>query len=521
MKPNVLGPGTGHPVGARRPDHGRRPVPPHQRHQHGVPRASPASPRSCCRRNPHARRRIRCASSSRTPPTTAPTAASSRLSGRSVRRRSRTTTPRGAGAQVDAYAAVKEAQNPAPTQVVRIALAPQRGPDAIRVDWSSQREVGLAQLRARPRRRRATAAPGAWTTIHDAVRSRALRAQIHAAAESPRLRLHRRRRLARSRPRRTGTACAGSMPDGLSHAEPPLSRAHHGQPGGRAGPVLVDARLLGRRPRGPLRHRGIDARTRRGSARRRAHQRPTRSSRAPASPSPGTLQHYFHVDLTADDLVEAFLPPSAANPWFLSVTEGGYVNTKGRVNDFSVTVFGGTGPTTYAAPNPVTDDGREDRDGVLDPARPGALDQSRARARPDRSRRAIGEGLTRTITLVGDRRRRADAHLLARPDCRRARRSTRARGSSRGRRLRRRRRLLGDVPVSRSARFRRPAADTEVVAITVTERKPGDNLPPLVDPLHRPAARSSASASASASPRAIPRVLRSRTRRPICFRAPR
>src|SRR6185295_5903334 len=48
----------------------------------------------------------------------------------------------------------------------------------------------------------------------------------------------------------------------------------------------------------------------------------------------GTLQHYFHVDLTADDLVSGFLPPSAANPWFLSVKEGGFVNTKGTVNAF-------------------------------------------------------------------------------------------------------------------------------------------------------------------------------------------
>ena len=67
----------------------------------------------------------------------------------------------------------------------------------------------------------------------------------------------------------------------------------------------------------------------------------------------GTKRYFFHVDLTADDLVDGFLPPSAANPWFLSVKEGGYVNTKGFVNDFSMTVFGGT-TTTYTAPNPMT-----------------------------------------------------------------------------------------------------------------------------------------------------------------------
>ena len=60
----------------------------------------------------------------------------------------------------------------------------------------------------------------------------------------------------------------------------------------------------------------------------------------------GTLQHYFHVDLTAADLVDGYLPPSAANPWFLSVKEGGFLNTKGTVNDFSVTWFGPNGAIT-------------------------------------------------------------------------------------------------------------------------------------------------------------------------------
>ena len=34
-----------------------------------------------------------------------------------------------------------------------------------------------------------------------------------------------------------------------------------------------------------------------------------------------------------------FLPPSAANPWFLSVLEKGYVDTRGVVDSFAVTVY--------------------------------------------------------------------------------------------------------------------------------------------------------------------------------------
>src|SRR5262249_17251762 len=48
----------------------------------------------------------------------------------------------------------------------------------------------------------------------------------------------------------------------------------------------------------------------------------------------GFTEYFFHVDLTADDLVSGFLPPSAANPWFLEVAEEGYLNTSGIVDSF-------------------------------------------------------------------------------------------------------------------------------------------------------------------------------------------
>src|SRR5205814_1729700 len=67
----------------------------------------------------------------------------------------------------------------------------------------------------------------------------------------------------------------------------------------------------------------------------------------------GTKEYFFHIDLTADE-VGTYLPPSAANPWFLSVREGGYLNTNGTVDSFAVQVFSGTGSTLYRSPQPAT-----------------------------------------------------------------------------------------------------------------------------------------------------------------------
>ena len=49
-----------------------------------------------------------------------------------------------------------------------------------------------------------------------------------------------------------------------------------------------------------------------------------------------------------------FLPPSAANPWFLAALEKGYVNTEGIVDSFSVTVYSGNNSTVFTSPNPST-----------------------------------------------------------------------------------------------------------------------------------------------------------------------
>jgi subtilisin family serine protease len=75
----------------------------------------------------------------------------------------------------------------------------------------------------------------------------------------------------------------------------------------------------------------------------------------PGEATTGNRRHEFSIDLTSLDDVEAFLPPSKTNPWFLSVKEGGYINRTGRVNSFSITLFDENGnPTqTFATGDPT------------------------------------------------------------------------------------------------------------------------------------------------------------------------
>lgn len=73
----------------------------------------------------------------------------------------------------------------------------------------------------------------------------------------------------------------------------------------------------------------------------------------PANTGPATLgsvEHYWSVGFRQGDGAEPHLPPSMGRPWFLSVTEGGYVNRTGRVTAFSMFVNdapGSPGGTTY------------------------------------------------------------------------------------------------------------------------------------------------------------------------------
>jgi len=64
----------------------------------------------------------------------------------------------------------------------------------------------------------------------------------------------------------------------------------------------------------------------------------------------GTIEHYWSVPFKQGDGAEPYLPPNPAHPWFLHVTDAGYVNRTGRVTAFSLFVNdapGSPGGVTY------------------------------------------------------------------------------------------------------------------------------------------------------------------------------
>jgi subtilisin family serine protease len=72
----------------------------------------------------------------------------------------------------------------------------------------------------------------------------------------------------------------------------------------------------------------------------------------PGNPSVGgTKQWFFSRQITDRDFgASQVLPPSADNPWFLYVKEGGFVDANGRVADFRITVHGPGGDVLYTPP---------------------------------------------------------------------------------------------------------------------------------------------------------------------------
>jgi hypothetical protein len=198
------------------------------------------------------------------------------------------------------------------------------------------------------------------------------------------------------------------------------------------------------------------------------------------SPPLGTLQHYFHVDLTADDMVGGYLPPSAANPWFLSVKEGGYIDTKGFVNDFSVTVFNGPNQTTYAAPNPTTPTVEKQETVFWIPLDP-VTSPNHAPVLAPIGARTVGEGLTLTFFASASD---ADGQPLtysatSLPSGATFNPTTRQFSWTPGFGA------MGSYTVRFTVRdngLPTPAEDFEDVAITVMDRNPNDNLPPTLDP---------------------------------------
>lgn len=60
----------------------------------------------------------------------------------------------------------------------------------------------------------------------------------------------------------------------------------------------------------------------------------------------GTQRHDFRIPLTSLDGVAGLLPPSKSNPWWLTVKEGGFVNRNGRLNDLRIVMLDEDGAET-------------------------------------------------------------------------------------------------------------------------------------------------------------------------------
>ncbi|MEO5988094.1 MAG: S8 family serine peptidase [Candidatus Eisenbacteria bacterium] len=378
--------------------------------------------------------------------------------------------------EVDAYAAVKEAQNAATTQVVRISATAQRAPDAIRIDWTSQREVDLFRYEVE-RAVDAGGAPGEFETVANVLPSGS-NAEI----------------LGRSN--RHPYSWTDNGP-GLDPAQVYWYRVgwrdfhnvHHSEPPLRA--RISDSPIVARvKFSWTHNYSDGDLVVKYGSAVN--PDRPAWMRYAPGAPAAdsvksvagvsfsGTKRYFFHFDLTAADLVTQYLPPSAANPWFLSVREGGYVNTNGKVDDFSVTVFDGVTSTVYASPQTTTPT-VEKQETVfwvpLDPA-----------TSPDHSPvleaigpRKVAEGLrlqfiarasdpdgdatnlSATNLPIGATFNTSTGEFSWTPGYSQAGSYTVSFGCSSGQPL--------------------PKSDSEAVTITVSERAPGSNLPPAFDPI--------------------------------------
>lgn len=378
--------------------------------------------------------------------------------------------------QADAYAAVKEALNDNTTQVVRFALTPQRGPDGVQVQWWTQREVFLGFFSV-DRATDVNGGPGAWAQIGNVFVS-GPSTQIHRVADrhlygytdtDPSLNVN-----ATYWYRLRWTDVGGA-----SHVEPALSVRIADSP--------VKARVLY-----AWTHNFSDGdlTTKFGTGTDPAHpvwfQMGEGATVADSMKSMsgvtylGTHEYFFHVDLTADQ-VGTYLPPGAANPWFLSVKEGGYLNTKGVVDSFAVQVFDGNGSTIYRSPQPPTQtvEGQETVFWIPLPPQTGV---NHAPVLSPIGARSVGEGIGLTFTASATD---PDGNAL----------TYSASGLPTGASFDPSTRVFQWTPGfgqagSYSVRVRvrddalvGAAGDSEDVAITVTHRNPGDNTAPSLDPL--------------------------------------
>lgn len=379
--------------------------------------------------------------------------------------------------EVDAYAAVKEALNSASTQVVRFALAPQRGPDGVQVRWWAQREIGLARYRIE-RAPDAYGGPGVWQVVYDLP----VGAPVHEIARVPNRRLY---TWTDNDPSLIASATYWYRvtfldQSGITHVEPELKVRIEDSP--------VRARIQYAWTHD---YSDGDLAVRYGTGTDTGNPiwwRPGQGAQSadsvvtvPGISFTGTKKHYFHVDLTDDDLVGGYLPPSAANPWFLSVKEGGYVNTLGKVDAFSMTVFGPGGTTTFTSPQPSVPT-VEKQETVFWIPLPPATSVNHAPVIQSMAPASVGEGLMLRLTVVASD---PDGQALAYS----------ALGLPSGASFDPATHRFEWTPgysaagpytvkfVARDNAFPIAAADSETVAITVVDRTPGDDRAPIFDAL--------------------------------------
>jgi subtilisin family serine protease len=378
--------------------------------------------------------------------------------------------------QADAYAAIKEALSPSGTQVVRIRTTPQRGPDGIVVDWWSQREVGLVRYEI-DRAPDVAGGPGAWTNITQ-VPVASPSTQIHAVTN----------RHAYSYTDLDPSLVTDALywyrvrwvdVNGYAHSEPALS--------GR----IMDSPVLARIEYSWTHNWSDgDLAVRFGTGTDTGNPvwfRPGEG--APAADSIvnvggvnylGTLRHYFHVDLTAEDGIGTYLPPGPANPWFLSVKEGGFINTLGKTDHFKITVFNGGGSTEYVSPQTTTPHVEKTETVFWIPLDP-VTTLNHAPVLMPIGNRTVGEGLALQFFVSATD---ADGDGL----------TYSATGLPPGATFNPVTKLFswtpgytdaGTYPVHFAVVDDQllPESDSEDIVITVTERNPGDNDPPLLDPM--------------------------------------
>lgn len=266
--------------------------------------------------------------------------------------------PSGGWGQVDAYAAVKEALrlagDPASqTQVVFISALPAAdGTPAVDVTWKSQREINLAGYEVY-RAEDVGGAPGAFTKVTATPIAGTGSAVIEGTGN-----------------RNTYTFRDSGLEFGKIYwyriaqtsTDPAIGTINEPAIAVTLGRPIPLARI-----EYSITHNAIDndllvligsgAPTERakiifdGKSALQADSVTT----VPGEATIGSLRHDFSIDLTSLDGVDAFLPPSADNPWFLKVQEGGYVNRSGTINSFSITMFDENGnPTATYATGDVT-----------------------------------------------------------------------------------------------------------------------------------------------------------------------